>query len=243
MTALGGRQPVTTSFTAGFTPAGVINALTLVANVVRLMPPFQRCGRKCLAHCRLCRQRRLAVLYHCTYARAATGGTAPLPHADLQLGMPMVVQHFGQDAGYGSGGSVTPTSLNAYDIKGAHLSAKTLLTPTPMNSIMRAPGEFQGVGDSSAFCCVLGKRTVIVCSAGPFFMPVYCGDAPDCVQRRFNNWLFSTTSGGAPRFLLRSTVLVEFVLCSSSSAFWRCDVRTASLAFPRCVLSPICAFP
>eukprot|EP00041_Stephanoeca_diplocostata_P004415 m.44741 g.44741 ORF g.44741 m.44741 type:complete len:1384 (+) comp15101_c0_seq3:127-4278(+) len=48
------------------------------------------------------------------------------------------------DGGCSKSGGVATTSLNAYDIKGARLSSSTVVTDTPMNSIMRAPGDFQG---------------------------------------------------------------------------------------------------
>ena len=48
------------------------------------------------------------------------------------------------DGGYTKAGGNQVTSLNAYDIKGAKMSNTTMLTDTPCNSIMRAPGTYQG---------------------------------------------------------------------------------------------------
>jgi len=48
------------------------------------------------------------------------------------------------DCGCNSSGSVNTTSLNCYVVPGARLSKKNLITPTPVNTIMRAPGDFQG---------------------------------------------------------------------------------------------------
>lgn len=48
------------------------------------------------------------------------------------------------DCGYDPGGSVSATSLNCYIVPGAKLSKQNVTTPTPMNTIMRAPGDFQG---------------------------------------------------------------------------------------------------
>ena len=48
------------------------------------------------------------------------------------------------DAGSDVFGNVFATSLNAYAIPGAKLHSSTITTNTPCNSIMRAPGDFQG---------------------------------------------------------------------------------------------------
>ena len=48
------------------------------------------------------------------------------------------------DCGCNSSGSVNTTSLNCYVVPGARLSKQNLITPTPVNTIMRAPGDFQG---------------------------------------------------------------------------------------------------
>jgi xanthine dehydrogenase/oxidase len=67
------------------------------------------------------------------------------------------------DAGYdGEFGSLACTSLNAYVVPGANLKANTAVTSTPVNTIMRTPGDFQGclfmevcveAGARAAGCC------------------------------------------------------------------------------------------
>lgn len=47
------------------------------------------------------------------------------------------------DCGYDKSGNSYGTGLNCYDIKGAKLSNPIAITATPVNTIMRAPGEFQ----------------------------------------------------------------------------------------------------
>jgi len=49
------------------------------------------------------------------------------------------------DAGIDKSGGHNATSLNAYDISGARLSSQMKVTSRPWATMMRAPGEFQGV--------------------------------------------------------------------------------------------------
>lgn len=79
----------------------------------------------------------------------ALGGRAPCQATwsagfDASHKITSLSQDVTSECGYDKSGSYHATSLNGYDISGVQFTNPTAITSTPVNTIMRAPGEMQG---------------------------------------------------------------------------------------------------